>query len=790
MSLDIIEIALDRISDFVGFERLATDVMYLEGWVNIKPLGGVADLGQDATSERFYESGESERTVFQYTLQEYLPGKVNDTIEKLNQNGVKFAEIVVVTPHQISSEAQTRMIQDARKTHQARLTIYERKTIASRLSDLQNGLFNRHFPNVHAQIADLTRVASQNSFPGGSLERILLQVSLTLTFRPDAQRARKALFDYFLLAVVLAEPQQTVATKDLEKKLGSSLQTHKQIPDAQISAAIGRLSKSGLLSTIAENVTATEKAISDVTASTVRLSEATNSFAADLLAAVQQGVGRRLSNDERKRVTRNARAALLELARTNSTSWDSPAAHPDQDVVTAAKNQLTEDVANAMIAALAECLRVPTPEQAETLKKWTQAYTAFAIMGLDPTLNSFQAAKFNKKIFIIDTDIVLDTVIADLPRSSGVRTLLRKLAALGCRLVIPDSVLEECIRHAQGSVNTYKYFGETLLQLTPALVEERVWNAFVAGYYYGTRSGRLRGTYDAYLRNYLEVKDSKRFFTDVIKETAPFIELSALADIGEVTLSSEEVERYTERFKIELSKSKKAKYRTPEEANTLARTDAVLFLTALRLNPSDESREGDVLGGACYLLTEAVRYARAAKALGVNTQVTVRPGALAAVQEIIGNFDVSSTEFLQLFENPFLNSAVSAVWPDVEKLVRSGVDLSGKSLPRLRFDLEGGLHSFLTTLSDAEEAAEEGGDAIDPDQKFLQLLDAATSRGYSLIPEVGRLRERIETGEQRAGQLKQELDKFMEQNEMLQEKIAFFGRRKQRYLRRVARTKK
>src|SRR6185437_7726118 len=82
VSLDLIEIALSRLTDFAEFERLATEVMYLDGWHDIKPLGGVSDQGQDAISESFFQA-ELERTVFQYTLQEYLPGKVAETIEKL-----------------------------------------------------------------------------------------------------------------------------------------------------------------------------------------------------------------------------------------------------------------------------------------------------------------------------------------------------------------------------------------------------------------------------------------------------------------------------------------------------------------------------------------------------------------------------------------------------------------------------------------------------------------------------------------------------------------------------------
>jgi len=326
-------------------------------------------------------------------------------------------------------------------------------------------------------------------------------------------------------------------------------------------------------------------------------------------------------------------------------------------------------VGNATVAALAGILRVPTQEQADTLKRWTQTYVAFALMGLDPALNSFQASRFNKKIFILDTDILLDAVVTDRSRSAAIRTLLAQLQKLGCRLVVPDSVIDECVRHAERSIKTYNYFGSTLLQLTPALIDERVWNAFVAGYYYGKKSGRLPPTvtYERYLSNYFEPKNPRKFFISVVKEVLPDnIEVQALAAIRSEQLEESEISQFAERFRAELTASKKAKYRSEEEEEALARNDAELFLTALHLNPPSEMSKGEVLGGSCYLVTEAVRYTRVARSQGVQAVITIRPGALAGVQELIGTFDLTPSDFLQLFENPFLDAAVGAVWPDVE----------------------------------------------------------------------------------------------------------------------------
>jgi hypothetical protein len=97
MAVDLVEIALDRITDHVDFEKLASEIMHEEGYPRIIPLGGAADFGQDATEESFFQSEGKTRTVFQYTLQEYLTGKLEDTIATLKKFNIEFASLVIVT---------------------------------------------------------------------------------------------------------------------------------------------------------------------------------------------------------------------------------------------------------------------------------------------------------------------------------------------------------------------------------------------------------------------------------------------------------------------------------------------------------------------------------------------------------------------------------------------------------------------------------------------------------------------------------------------------------------------
>ena len=790
MSFDAIELALDRMTDHTAFERLATELMYLEGWYDINPLGGTADMGQDAVSERFFGQAASQRTVFQYTLQHYLPGKVTATIEKLRANNIAFFELIVVTPHSISSETQIKMQRAARSEHSISLNIFDRKTLLSRLADLDNGIFHRHFPNIKAQVDDIVRSATRAAIPQMNLERTLLQVSLALTFRQGALRVRKSLLDHFVLAVLLDEEGPSVQLDVLARHCAEALPADASLPAAQVHAAVARLVKSDLLLQTGQSVRASERAVIEVATSTLRLSEATDTFAADILATLNEARGQRVADADARRIVRNIRAALLEIARSRAATLDGTTPLYDE-VPVIVRGQLDSDMGDLLVAALADALRAPTDSQAETIAHWTQAYLGLALMGLDPVLNDFQASRFPAKTFLLDTDIVLEAIVTDGTRSAGILDVLSSLAQRQCRLVVPDSVVDECVKHAARSETTYRYFGNGLIQLTPAAVEERVWNAFVKGYYYAVVRGRIAKsvTYREYLANFYEEKTPSQFFCAVITDVLPDeVEILPIDFGRHRPLNDAEVDRLADALQQDLAeRSKKARYRTVEEEKVLARTDATLYLSALSMNPPDKTAHQHVLGGTCYLLTETARYERVAQLVGIPTKVTVRPSTVAGILSFVGAA-ISSTEFVQLFDNPLLDRAVSAVWPDMEKLMRSGVDLRAKSLVRLRFDVNHAFHECLMAVERAQDAEEQDSKVeASSDERFMELIESAARRGYTLIPEVAAIRDRIGSGDKRVEELQQLLDEEMSANTELEKGIVFFGKRRQKYLRRMGR---
>ncbi|MDI6755645.1 MAG: hypothetical protein QME78_14760 [Thermodesulfobacteriota bacterium] len=217
MSVDIIEIAIDNLTDHVKFEKLASEVMRDEGFHNIKPLGGVEDKGQDAKQESFFLSeARNTLTVFQYTIQERLGCKIDETIYKLAKNKIEYQLLVVVTTHKISSERQDIMIRDARKKYGVNLSIFDRKTLINRLANYENGIFHRHFPDIEKQVKVLTSRKPELSNEDASLLEIsMLKAAIAFTFNPSAPGVKKSLFDYLIFALLLKNSDKGIQISKL-----------------------------------------------------------------------------------------------------------------------------------------------------------------------------------------------------------------------------------------------------------------------------------------------------------------------------------------------------------------------------------------------------------------------------------------------------------------------------------------------------------------------------------------------------------------------------------------------
>jgi len=805
MNLDIVEIGLNFMTDGFAFEKLASEVMREEGYHDIRPLGGVDDQGQDAFQDRFYEREGRTRTVFQYTLEDYVEGKLRDTVTKLEENDIEYVTLVIVTPTRLSSDRQRKLKKLAREDYDITLDIYERKTLVNRLSDFSNGIFRRHFPSIEHQMEALTSSQPVFADADGELETAMLKVSIAFVLGKGTEAVRKSVFDRLVLASLVAAETSGVESSTISERLAECIGC-KPFPESQILAALRRLEALGFVGE-AEDGTGyrlTDLAMSAVEGATVETNALTTSLISDVVEEVSNISGVRVSTQERSRLERNAKDVLAEMFRLMGLELANRFLEEDiptplyldasARILELAKHQISEPLGELLVAALANVIQQPDAEQSQILASWARAYIGACVMNLDPVLREFQETRLRGKTFILDTDFVLRCVIREHPRHTAYLALAQRLSDLGCRLIIPQAVVDECIIHARLAAPNYKYFGSSLMGMTAEFVHRKVNNIFVQGYYYG-RKGLLfpaKWTFDDYLQNYYESDAPHRFFGRVVAEMLP---LTVQTMDPTVLLAEEPPESRVEAVRAELLRllesSPKSEHRTPEQTEQLAYTDARLFVTALQLNSEQAGQgAGRILGGACYVITDSSRYLRAARTLNIRDVVSTRPQQLVTLLELIAGPMVDDVSFVRLFENPLLNYAVEEVWDDVRVLLNNGIGLAGRSLARLRWDLDKTLHERISALKRADEQAEAAGEdaPLDAgDQEYVELFKEAASLGYPSHPSLESLRVALMEAKNEAELEKSARQEFQERLDLLAAEIERFGKKKQRYLKRIMR---
>ena len=748
--------------------------------------------------ERFFEEDEINRTVFQFTTQDYLTGKVKDTITKLRDNEIEFNELIIVTNRNVSTTRLSCIKQTARRDHGTRVDVFDYRTFHARLTDLSNGIFVRHFPNIDDQVALIKDRALLLGKPTSEAHEIaMLRTSCVLSFHELSHHARRNVFDNLTVAI-LSRASESKTPSDLASEYAKYVPGLTVLPD-QVRASLERLHTRSLVVRKEEGYQAAKKISHEDAAAVARLNEGTESLLADVLDAVERLSISRLSEDDKRQVYANTRAALtalfrlsgLDLARQvdESKTFYVADAQRQEDLITEATKGLSNDLGESLVAVLADILSQPEADQAEILALWCRTFIGAQLMQLDPMLNEFQSARLSRKTFFLDTDTVLDAIVNDAPLSTTMLKLVERICSLGCEVIIPTPVIEECVDHAGHSERTYDYFGFSGVGFSAEVLEERVNNVFVKGYFYALQNSTIprSTTYREYLTNYFEPDDPIGFFAGVVRTVlGDNIKIKKPAEILDGPFDAPFLDEVKEKLQEELTHSRKATYRTYAQTVALAETDAEIYAVVHQLNQSrGEAAKVKVLGENAYLVTSSRRYMRTAKALGIADRLTVLPKTLASLLERLVGVNLSNIEVVRLFENPFLAHAVEASWEDLKCLVKAGVDTSGKKLQRLRWDLEHKFHDHLTAPAEAATtiSSESEGDL----RSFAELVTTAKGLGYALVPEVESFMKEYEGLRADSNASLEELAHLKEEHEMLKRHIEEFGRRKRRYLRRVAR---
>src|SRR5690348_4199791 len=93
MAANLTIYCLEQVTDYFEFERLSHDLMALEGYGSIEPLGGFKDKGRDAV--HIARSGQT--TIFAYSVREDWRAKLAEDAEKIHRHNHTCDSLVFVT---------------------------------------------------------------------------------------------------------------------------------------------------------------------------------------------------------------------------------------------------------------------------------------------------------------------------------------------------------------------------------------------------------------------------------------------------------------------------------------------------------------------------------------------------------------------------------------------------------------------------------------------------------------------------------------------------------------------
>ena len=143
MAANLIIYCLDNLTDYSEFERLCHDLMLLEGYSSIEPLGRSKDKGRDA----IYVNAAKKTTIFAYSVREGWRGKLAEDAFKIKKHGHTCDNLVFITTGQPTSGERDEAIACIRKQYGWDLEIYGSERLRI-LLDTKYPHIKKNYPSI------------------------------------------------------------------------------------------------------------------------------------------------------------------------------------------------------------------------------------------------------------------------------------------------------------------------------------------------------------------------------------------------------------------------------------------------------------------------------------------------------------------------------------------------------------------------------------------------------------------------------------------------------------------
>jgi hypothetical protein len=524
------------------------------------------------------------------------------------------------------------------------------------------------------------------------MERSLLKGVLLFNSK-DKAPSRKALLQKTIFSIVLqGEGKYT------PDQIASIFKAHfqKTIEETEINSILSTLKKDGYLE---KNGNPISKAGGEDFFQS--LTKETDSLFMSIITKTGQYTGGSVSDIPR--VKENIRKALSVYFKMYVFSFFDMQEDVIEDnakaVLDAAMYGIDKRVGEGLVRALAFTLKSPTPEEELILEKWARAHVTMQIIGLDPTLQNFQATKMKGKEFILDTDIVIRCLAKTNSEHDLYLAMLKKLRELQCRLVLTEEVIKEVENHLEAAFNCYRKYGDTLLTYSQELLRSGIKNVFIEDYVTLKTSGSFYRDLDftQYLRNLYD-KSNPKYLRGLL---CNLVGEKNFKNQFSVHVSDQERESLYKCI-LPLTENTFKGYNSSDERNKeISRVDAFLYLATIARNK--ETNGDSLLSRKAYLLTRSRRAAKAAKNAGLFQKGMIcHPNALISILKETGSPDMRNVSIVNLFSNPFLVYVGREMWSFIKPFLDHNARLIKHSITeRLRTDVDLLMDSRLTNGVDS-----------------------------------------------------------------------------------------
>ena len=511
------------------------------------------------------------------------------------------------------------------------------------------------------------------------MERSLLKGVLLFNSKNIAP-SRKVLLQKTIFSIVLhGEGKYTTA------QIASIFKAHfqKSIEEKEILSILSTLKKDGFLDK--SGIPVSNAGGKDFFQS---LTKETDGLFLSIIARTEKILGCSISNIPRiKDNIRNALSVYFKMYVFSFFDMQEDVIEENaKAVLDAAIQGIDKRVGEGLVRALAYTLKEPTREEKVTLEKWAQAHVTMQIIGLDPTLQNFQATKMKEKEFILDTDIVIRCLAKTNPEHDLYQNMLKKLRDLQCRLILTEEVIKEVENHLEAAWNCYRKYGDALLTYSQELLRSGIKNVFIEDYVTLKTSDSYNRDLDftQYLRNLYD-RNKPKYLRDLLCSLVGEKNFKATFS---VQISDKERETLYKSI-LPLTENTFKGYNSSDLRNKeISKVDAFLYLATIARNK--ETNGDTLLSRKAYLLTRSRRAAKAAKNAGLFQKGMIcHPNVLISILKETGSPDMRNVSIVNLFSNPFLVHVGKEMWAFIKPFLDQNARLIKHSvIERLRSDVD------------------------------------------------------------------------------------------------------